>query len=482
VKPLLVVDAPKRWPLHIPGTELVSAYDYLSQPQFAQGVGRKVFNLCRSLGYQAAGYYVSLLAEARGHRPLPSVSAIQDFKLAPVRRLVAQDLDELIQSNLRRIKSDTFELSVYFGHNIAAGHDSLALAIFNAFPAPLLRAKFLRDGQWDLESVRVIGLGEVPESHRNFVVEQAERYLRRAPRRKSETLRRYDLAILRNAAESMPPSQPETLKKFVAVGESLGIGCELIEKDAYGRIAEFDGLFIRETTYVNHHTYRFARRAAAEGMVVIDDPRSIVRCTNKVFLAESLARFRVPTPKTLILSKENAADGIRSIGLPCVIKQPDSAFSAGVTRFDDDEDLAARLACLFEASELLIAQEFVPTDFDWRIGVLGGRPLYACRYAMAPGHWQIVKRDEQGVHEGDSVTLPIEEAPEDVVKLAVRASALMGDGLYGVDLKVVGGKAMVIEVNDNPNIDAGVEDAVLGDAMYRAVMQYFLRRFEERGS
>ena len=85
--PLVVVDSPKRWPLLIPGTELVSSYDYLADAQFAQGPGRKVFNLCRSFKYQAAGYYVSLLAEARGHRPLPSISAIQDLRLAPVVKL-----------------------------------------------------------------------------------------------------------------------------------------------------------------------------------------------------------------------------------------------------------------------------------------------------------------------------------------------------------------------------------------------------------
>jgi len=481
VKPLLVVDVPKRWPLEIPGTELVSSYQYLSDPAFAQGPGRKVFNLCRSYRYQAAGYYVSLLAEARGHRPLPSVAAVQDFKLAPVVRLVSQELDDLIQSNLRRIRSNTFELSVYFGHNLAAGHDRLALAIFNAFPAPLLRARFERDGSWRLTNVRCIGLGEVPEAHRPFVVEQAKRYLRRAPRQgKAETPARFDVAILHDPNDPMPPSDAAALKKFVAAGEALGIECELVEKDAYGRIAEFDGLFIRDTTYVDHYTYRFARRAAAGGMVVVDDPVSILRCTNKVFLAETLARHRIPTPRTLILSRENAVESIRGLGFPCVVKKPDSSFSAGVARLDGDEGVEQRLESLFEESDLLIAQEYVPTDFDWRIGVLGGRPLFACRYGMADGHWQIVKRDADGVTEGDSVTLDVEDAPVDVVRLAVRAAALMGDGLYGVDLKVVRGRAVVIEVNDNPNIDAGVEDAVLGDRLYRTVMKYFLRRLEDR--
>jgi glutathione synthase/RimK-type ligase-like ATP-grasp enzyme len=214
-------------------------------------------------------------------------------------------------------------------------------------------------------------------------------------------------------------------------------------------------------------------------MVVVDDPRSIVRCTNKVYLAETLNRHRLATPRTLILSSENAAAGIRSLGFPCVLKKPDSAFSIGVKRLDSDEGLEQRLEQLFEESDLLIAQEFVPTDYDWRIGVLGGKPLFACRYGMAPGHWQIVLRDGDDVEYGDFSCVPVQKVPDEVLKLAVKSAALMGEGLYGVDLKVVGGKAVVIEVNDNPNIDAGIEDALLGDQLYVAVMDYFLRRFEE---
>lgn len=480
MKPLLVVDSPKRWPLEVPGTELVSSYQYLSNPDFAHGAGRKVFNLCRSFKYQAAGYYVSLLAEARGHRPLPSVTAIQDLKLGPVVKLVGEDLEDLIQSNLRRIKGETFELSVYFGHNLAAGHERLALAIFNAFPAPLLRAKFERNGHWRLASVRVLGAAEVPEAHRPFLIEQATRYLKRTPRKTKGGASRFDLAILHSPEEEMSPSDPDALKKFVAAGESIGLSCDLIEKDVYGRIAEYDGLFIRETTSVDHHTYRFARRAFAEGLVVVDDPRSIVRCTNKVYLAESLARHRVPAPRTLILSKDNAAAGLRSLGFPCVIKAPDSSFSHGVSRIDTDEGLTERLEALFDKSDLIVAQEYLPTEFDWRIGVLGGKALFASRYGMAPGHWQIVHRGEHGVRTGRAATVPVEEAPPAVVKLGVRAAALMGDGLYGVDLKVVRGKPIVIEVNDNPNIDEGVEDAALGDELYLRIMRYFLSRIESR--
>jgi hypothetical protein len=35
-------------------------------------------------------------------------------------------------------------------------------------------------------------------------------------------------------------------------------------------------------------------------------------------------------------------------------------------------------------------------------------------------------------------------------------------------------------VNENPNIDAGCEDAILKDEMYRRIMAVFLRRIERR--
>jgi glutathione synthase/RimK-type ligase-like ATP-grasp enzyme len=82
--------------------------------------------------------------------------------------------------------------------------------------------------------------------------------------------------------------------------------------------------------------------------------------------------------------------------------------------------------------------------------------------------------------EGSVDTLSVGEAPDEVVKTALKAANLIGDGLYGVDIKQVGQKCYVIEVNDNPNIDSGYEDSVLKDALYREIMGIFLKRIETR--
>jgi len=258
------------------------------------------------------------------------------------------------------------------------------------------------------------------------------------------------------------------------------MGVELIERRDAARVAEFDALFIRATTAVDHWTYRIARRAEREGLVVMDDPASILRCANKVFLAEALAHAGLPTPRTLIAGRRDLVRAARLIGLPLVLKVPDGSFSRGMAKVEQAEALRPAAAVLFEDSDLLIAQEFVYTPFDWRIGVLNGRPLYACQYFMARSHWQIYAHAGDRVDSGGFRTWPVEEAPAEVVATAVRAAALIGNGFYGVDLKQTERGVMVIEINDNPSVDAGVEDAVLKGQLYLAVMQEFQARLRQR--
>jgi glutathione synthase/RimK-type ligase-like ATP-grasp enzyme len=83
-----------------------------------------------------------------------------------------------------------------------------------------------------------------------------------------------------------------SIKHFARIAEKMSVDVEPITKRQLAELAEFDGLFIRETTSIDNHTYRFARRAWQEGMPVIDDPISMIRCTNKVFLMELLQQIR----------------------------------------------------------------------------------------------------------------------------------------------------------------------------------------------
>ena len=480
---LIVVDDPAAWTLAGPAGDVVSVSEYLAPAEAWPGRGIRVFNLSSSYGYQTRGYYVSLLAEARGHRVIPDVRTIQDLNAPGFGRFIPSDVEELIQKSLHRLKSDDFVLSIYFGENMAAQHQALARALFRLFPAPFLRAKFGRGQKWSLRGVRAMPLDEIPEHHLEFMHQAAQRYFGRKryqPERSDRS--RFDLAILVNPEEREAPSDKPALNRFVQAARRQGFSVEFIGRDDYPRLAEFDALFIRETTAVNHHTWRFSRRAAAEGLAVIDDPDSILRCANKVYLAEVLRSAKIPIPRTEIIQRGQRRAVLARLGLPCVLKIPDSSFSQGVAKASTEAEYLELTDRMLEASDLVIGQEYAPTEFDWRVGVLEGEPLYVCKYYMARGHWQIYnwasarRRDTAGTFEA----LAVADAPPAVVQTAVKAAKLMGNGLYGVDLKEIDGKPIVIEINDNPSIEAGVEDKLLGTALYDAIIAALRRRVEAR--
>ncbi len=485
---LVVVEHLKDWQPDYPQVRVVAARDYLSKPEFLKAKDLRVINLCRSYRYLSTGYYCSLLAEPRGHRAIPSVRTLASLSSKSIYSLNAEDLDGLIQRSLKKrpaAAGHEFELPIFFGRGEDPELQDLARQIFDLFPCPLLKVEFRYQGKWHIDTVKAAPLnGLASGTHRRFFIEALNGYLAkpwRAPRPRGAA--RWDLAILRNPAEKMPPSNALALQKFVKAGKKQGVDVELIEKRDYGRLAEYDALFIRETTGIEHHTYRFARKAQIEGVVVIDDPDSILKCTNKVYLAELMAAHRIPAPKTRVLQKGDPEPLELSgeIGFPVVLKIPDGSFSRGVFKADTARRFRELADKLFKESDLILAQEFLYTQFDWRIGILNGLPLFACQYFMSRAHWQVVKHESSGrTVEGGFKTLPVEVVPKAVVDTALGLAKLIGDGLYGVDLKQNDQGVYVIEINDNPNIDAGIEDQVLGDRLYEIVISEFVRRLEAR--
>lgn len=110
VRNLIILNNPAHWRFDIEEVEVVAARDYLAQPRYAGLKNARVFNLCRSYRYQSVGYYVSLLAAARGHRAIPSVTTMQDFRSQTIVRTLAEDIDALIQKSFARLSESTEEI------------------------------------------------------------------------------------------------------------------------------------------------------------------------------------------------------------------------------------------------------------------------------------------------------------------------------------------------------------------------------------
>jgi glutathione synthase/RimK-type ligase-like ATP-grasp enzyme len=483
---ILVVEKSSDWPDHFPRLPLVLAKDYLTGGEYPSGRRLRIINLCRSYRYASLGYYCSLLAEARGHRVIPTVRTIQDLSRRSIYSLLTRELDEQVESTIsaQGLSPDTRQITmdVYFGRCAFPDLQDLALQVFEGFRAPALRVTLKYKGGWRITGIRPVKLKSLDKEEEIRFLGALKGYMSK-PWRQPRTRRppKYDLAILHDPQEPLPPSDPVALRLFVEAAKSLGVDAELIQKKDYGRIAEYDALFIRETTAIDHHTFRFARKAQSEGLVVIDDPDSILCCTNKVFLEELLRANRVPTPKTLILGKGQQKRLEAEMSFPMILKIPDGSFSRGVYKAENRKELKDICKRLFKDSDLILAQEYMYTEFDWRVGILDRKPLFVCKYLMSSGHWQIYEHTGPGeAATGGFETLAVEDAPKAVVRTALRAASLIGDGLYGVDLKQTPKGVFVIEVNDNPSIDEAVEDLVLGKELYRRVMQSFVNRLERQ--
>ena len=485
----VVVDDLKDWSPFYPSSDVITFDQYRQLSAGASGTRTRVVNLCRSYRYLSTGYYTSLLAEARGHHVFPSVSVINDLSRKSLYFLQLDQVHSDLQTMMQQVtetSANKFRFFCYFGQADIAALNPLAKKLFERFTSPILKIDLVKRKTWELEKVKACPLKQLDESQQTLFADAFEQFSRnmwRKPRAKKRY--RYDLAILVNEQEALPPSNKTALKKMMQAARNLGMDPELISRQDYYRLAEFDALFIRETTAIDHHTYRFAKKAEAEGMVVIDDPTSIMRCTNKIYLADLLQNNRVPIPKTVLLASQGAEEldaCARTLGFPLVLKIPDGSFSRGVVKVKDADELKTEVKNLMGKSALLIAQEFMYTDYDWRIGVLNNKPLYACRYYMVRNHWQIYQHGSKRTSSGGFDTLPIDQVPPRVLRAATQASKLIGNGLYGVDLKQQGERAVVIEVNDNPSIDAGVEDKILGPALYDSLMAEFIRRIENGSS
>jgi glutathione synthase/RimK-type ligase-like ATP-grasp enzyme len=478
---LIIVEHPKDWTGE---GRVITAAEYLDG---APAHGATVINLCRGYKYLSIGYYCSLLAEARGQAVLPSVKTINDLSRKAIYSLDTSELNETLNTALtdhdERTMPIEFSMDIFLGATSYKRLARLARQIFDVFPAPVLRVDFEFDGEWQIRSLKAQQIGALNERQESQLMEALASFDGQpppAPPRRP----RYHIAMLHNPDEELPPSNPAALDAFIQAGRDLGVNVELVEKKDYSHIAEYDALFIRETTAINHHTYLFSKKAQSEEMIVVDDPVSILRCTNKVYLADLLRLHEVPTPYTVVLREDEIEDisGIEAkLGYPMVMKIPDGAFSRGVSKVANRKEFYALAQELFKQSSLILVQEYLYTEFDWRIGVLDRKPIFASQYFMSKGHWQVAKRDAKGKAEfGKGCAVPLDQVPAELLAHAVKAANLIGDGLYGVDMKMTAKGPVVIEVNDNPNIDVGIEDGVLGESLYRMVLQVFIERLDRQ--
>jgi hypothetical protein len=199
-----VVNHARDWPFAIEGVRVITAREYITDPAFSEQQPARIVNLCRTDRYQGRGYYVSLLAEARGHRVMPEVKTLGDLQSQQLDRLLGNGFDDALQRALAANDDAQWTIEAWFGRDPERHNDALAQQLFAATRIPLARATFAREsGRWRLREIGIVNPRDVPARKHARLVEIAAEFVRRGNRQHARVAPRESpaIAILYDADE-----------------------------------------------------------------------------------------------------------------------------------------------------------------------------------------------------------------------------------------------------------------------------------------
>lgn len=259
-------------------------------------------------------------------------------------------------------------------------------------------------------------------------------------------------------------SERLALMKFKSTAGSMGHTFEFIFKDDITKVPQYDALFIRATTDPGNSAYIVSRLAEQAGLPVIDDPHSIRTCSNKAILHDLFLKNNIPSPKSLLFTGDYSGEALDnifgSLGFPVVIKTPYTRFSSHVEKANNEQEFIEISKRFLRRSKILVIQEYIRSDFDWRVGILQNRVLYLCKYCIPRGGWKVKSKINGKNVWGETLAVPRISISPGLEKICISLSKCVGDGLYGLDVKETDEGYKVIEINDNPSLYKGYEDAV----------------------
>ncbi len=159
------------------------------------------------------------------------------------------------------------------------------------------------------------------------------------------------------------------------------------------------------------------------------------------------------------------------LGTPLILKAPHTSFSMHVDKVETVHAFQEVAKKYYRRASEIVVQGFVPSRFDWRVTTLNGEVLFVCKYIMPGNSWKIQRTENGHIIWAKIEAADMNEVDPELMEVGLAASRAIGNGLYGVDIKEVNGEYIVIEVNDNPNIDAGGEDAK-NPEVYERIVKY----------
>jgi ribosomal protein S6--L-glutamate ligase len=209
-------------------------------------------------------------------------------------------------------------------------------------------------------------------------------------------------------------------------------------------------------------------RLAARGVPVINSPRALEIAIDKYLSLALLAEHGIPIPRTIVT--QNAAEAVRAwedLGRDCIAKPIFGSRGRGLVRLASEADVG-EVASM--DGRVIYLQEFIPhAGWDVRVLVVGDQAFSMKRLA-AGGDWR-TNVSQGGRPEAFT-------PPREWVDLAVRAAAVVGAEVAGVDLLPNrDGRPVVLEVNAVPGwqglqtVESSDLAAIVAAAIERAALR-----------
>jgi ribosomal protein S6--L-glutamate ligase len=202
------------------------------------------------------------------------------------------------------------------------------------------------------------------------------------------------------------------------------------------------------------YTVALVRRLEAQGAVALNGASAIELARDKLRTLQALAHASVPVPRTLVLARRKHLDATLAEigGVPAIVKLLSGTQGIGVMLAESEDSLRTLLETLWRMRQDSLVQRFVreAKGRDVRALVVGNRVVAAMRRTAKDGEFRA------NVHRGGTASaLALDERSHEV---AVRAAAVLGLGVAGVDLLEASEGPLVLEVNSSPGLE-GIEGA-----------------------
>jgi ATP-grasp domain-containing protein len=221
---VILVDQAKDFPATETPHKVIPTAEYLARPKLFEAARPKLVNLSRSYAYQSKGYYASLLAEARGHRVVPTVETMLELREAKLYEHALPDLEE--ELNKCAGKADfqpegEFKFLVYFGIAQDARFDSFGRLVFEYFRCPALEITVEPGRRLSIDGIRPRHVTRLANGDARFFRDCLDQHTRRewrdpkarsvAKSRGPARSRREDAAVLGRLAQAPGPHRREVV-------------------------------------------------------------------------------------------------------------------------------------------------------------------------------------------------------------------------------------------------------------------------------